>query len=528
MRRALRGLVGVKAMRNDVLLPKFQQRGCSGNGEMAARVEGVSEEILRSYREHWNHIRFRKGWATPLFSFEEVEELLRQAAVTAAHLLTEIEDASDGPVFRQRGGDSMIFLSSVTYHPDGQKERFVRELLHSTLCDARGYILGLTEERIDTMSSHVNRITAYSNATSPIVNGIEELKELVNNLDVELQGTTPSKVLEHLEAAKRLLEGKEVETKVEDVKEEVEMKVEDVKEEEEVGAVEVEAEAEVAPPPHRIDVTGVEKKIASLVSAADVQWDVVKKDPQSYEKELETLQQKCSDSSAVLMKDLLALEQELSSDEGVVHDKEERTRLRGQVKTIHKLLENVDEVTRRVQVLKTATQDEKERQSALKGKKPGRRPTKNSSRSQERKEQVKQLVNKVIMQLRDDATWHAIEVSPEFSVRTGAEFSYATAYLPSLRTDQCQVNASNHGVLTISGVCIPTQEDLRPHLEYFVNTAMQLAASDEGVTYLAHQVRDPVDFIRTLTEAKWGRFAKSYRLPAPIPAETVRATVCII
>ena len=55
------------------------------------------------------------------------------------------------PSFKMRvqGGSSCEYLWEVDFHPPNEPTRFVRELVHATLKDAKGYVEGLTEKQVN-------------------------------------------------------------------------------------------------------------------------------------------------------------------------------------------------------------------------------------------------------------------------------------------------------------------------------------------------------------------------------------------
>lgn len=120
-------------------------------------VAPLSEKQLRAraavvlaYADWWNHLKFKKGWATPLFTFNEVKPLLDRAAEIVVRIRAVL-DATD-PSFKVRmvDGAAREYFWTLTRHPSEQPERFVRSVVHATFKDGRGYVEGLDEGKVDT------------------------------------------------------------------------------------------------------------------------------------------------------------------------------------------------------------------------------------------------------------------------------------------------------------------------------------------------------------------------------------------
>eukprot|EP01059_Diplonema_ambulator_P032024 TRINITY_DN6077_c0_g1_i1.p1 TRINITY_DN6077_c0_g1~~TRINITY_DN6077_c0_g1_i1.p1 ORF type:complete len:476 (+),score=136.92 TRINITY_DN6077_c0_g1_i1:53-1480(+) len=437
----------------------------------------ASTDILNSYLEYWNHIRFRQGWAKPQFTSDEVKGLLEDAAEHAAAIYEELDKESSEPKLRKRGGESIAFLSGVGYDPVEHPERFVRELVHSTLSDVTGYVEGLTTEKVDSLMTarHKHRliITQLENLRRDLEWSTYKAKDKAANLITE--------AIEVLQNEKETCDEEEDE--------------------------------EEAKPKIHINVTSHAQSVKNLVEKTDIKWEKVKEDPSTYNEELKGLQEKCAESTAVLMKDLLALQQEVQSavKEGSKADEE----IKSEILKIHGLLGTVDEVSKRIQVLKTATENEMSRQ-------------KEEEKVQQAAEETKKTLAKLntwfrtlVDTMSSPSTWSSITIKPDFNERNGPHYSLISTYVPNLLPNTCEVNV-NHDVLKISGTCAPTKQDIEKSLSPIVQAAAKDPQSAASLMQRNHE-----EFAQYLSQGRWGTFTKYYTLPCQLPSHAVRAQVSI-
>eukprot|EP01063_Lacrimia_lanifica_P032527 TRINITY_DN5567_c0_g3_i1.p1 TRINITY_DN5567_c0_g3~~TRINITY_DN5567_c0_g3_i1.p1 ORF type:complete len:542 (+),score=226.53 TRINITY_DN5567_c0_g3_i1:51-1676(+) len=501
----------------------------------------ITQDIHESYLEFWDHIRFRKGWATPPFMPDAVQGELGAAAKISAEIMKTVDERKNGPSFRKRGGESVAFLSGVQYNPEEHRPKFVRELVHSTLSDARGYIDGLTEELVDKEIARLNAKEQVAAVAGKVESVMEEVQELAAVMKNSGDGLSPE-VATLLRQLHHALRDPMPPTKVAEEHEEVSVK-----------APEPEPAASEAAKETPIDVTAYQKAVEKLQNATKVEWDSVKKDPASYVKELEAVQDRCTASTSQLMKDLLALEQSITSSvsDGQTPD----AGVKEQVHNIHNLLGAVDEVSRRIHVLKTATIQEKERQAAgekQEEKKPeAKQPPRGEKQKppQQQKQQQQQRVqqpsprrqqqqppppsqqqqqqqlrpmdylNQLAQVCLDKATWEKIPIEPEFQVRNGHDYCLISAYVPTLRKESVGVNI-NYDLLTVSGTCAPTKMEVWRAIEPIVAGFKRNPQAMASIL-----ARPPLEVAQMLSQGKWGQFSKEYTLPAPVPPSAVRAQV---
>eukprot|EP01064_Diplonema_japonicum_P029217 TRINITY_DN4661_c0_g1_i1.p1 TRINITY_DN4661_c0_g1~~TRINITY_DN4661_c0_g1_i1.p1 ORF type:complete len:466 (+),score=102.62 TRINITY_DN4661_c0_g1_i1:47-1399(+) len=358
--------------------------------------------IQQSYLQYWDHIRFRKGWATPQFTSDSVKGLLQDAADHSAAIYEYLDSSNTEPRLRKRGGEAIAFLSGVSYDPIDHPDRFIRELVHSTVSDASGYVEGLTTSKIDELMNAQNKHRV-------IITQMQNLKS-----DLEWSSyKSKEKAMGLIDEAIKVL-----------------------REEEETAAL-------------QINVTSHAKSVQDLVEATDIKWENVKQDPTSYSEELAKVQEKCQESTSNLMKDLLSLQQQTQTAvaEGVPADET----VKSEIVKIHNLLETVDEVAKRISVLQTATESELERQEK-------------TAKQKEEKEETETWLKTLATTMLNPDTWKPIGIKPEFSERNGPQFSLISTYLPSLSPDTCEVNV-NGDVLSITGSCLPTKGEVEQIVE---------------------------------------------------------------
>ena len=112
------------------------------------------DKLVDAYKGYWEHIRFRKGWAVPAFSFEDVEIPMGIAAEYVVRIRNELDKKNPGMKMRLVDGNAQTYLQNVT-KSETQKETFIRDLVHESLKDASGYVENLTKESVDSMLSTI-------------------------------------------------------------------------------------------------------------------------------------------------------------------------------------------------------------------------------------------------------------------------------------------------------------------------------------------------------------------------------------
>eukprot|EP01006_Ploeotia_vitrea_P053402 TRINITY_DN67784_c3_g16_i1.p1 TRINITY_DN67784_c3_g16~~TRINITY_DN67784_c3_g16_i1.p1 ORF type:complete len:697 (-),score=82.20 TRINITY_DN67784_c3_g16_i1:187-2277(-) len=112
-------------------------------------------EVVEAYKQFWNHIKFRKGWAQPPIRQDTVEDLLTKAAEFVVRIRKHLDSKTDGVTLRLRDGSAQDFLWDIDFVPKENPERFVKELVHATFKDSRGYVEGLSEEMVDEYMTEI-------------------------------------------------------------------------------------------------------------------------------------------------------------------------------------------------------------------------------------------------------------------------------------------------------------------------------------------------------------------------------------
>jgi len=108
--------------------------------------------VVHSYADFFAHISFRKGWAKPSFEYYDVFHLFVRAAYVVVRIRLHLDSMTSGIKIRQLDGSARDWMWTVTENPasDAMKEeQFIRNLIHKTLCDAKGYVEGLSAEIVD-------------------------------------------------------------------------------------------------------------------------------------------------------------------------------------------------------------------------------------------------------------------------------------------------------------------------------------------------------------------------------------------
>lgn len=149
-------------------------------GELAPLTSDMRRQIYElkaAYEEFWQQRKFRKGWAKPLFAFDEaVEELLARAAEAVVRIRSHFDELNGSSTVprglsksassiataklpRFKEGRAREYLCSLEQDPRAAPQQFVREIVHATLSNEDGYLEeGLTGDKLDR---YIDKITAY-------------------------------------------------------------------------------------------------------------------------------------------------------------------------------------------------------------------------------------------------------------------------------------------------------------------------------------------------------------------------------
>ena len=167
-------------------------RWCSQNKpyELTSADEQQIDKIIDAYQAFWDHIRFRKGWAKPAFTYEDVEIPMGIAAEYVVRIRRELDKRNPGMKMRMVDGNAQTYLQNAS-KSDTEKETFVRDLVHASLKDATGYVENLTKETVDLMLSKME----VSSLTS------EQLEVLRTNMQLSACDSIDTDIRENKEAA---------------------------------------------------------------------------------------------------------------------------------------------------------------------------------------------------------------------------------------------------------------------------------------------------------------------------------------
>eukprot|EP01012_Entosiphon_sulcatum_P054981 TRINITY_DN762_c0_g3_i1.p1 TRINITY_DN762_c0_g3~~TRINITY_DN762_c0_g3_i1.p1 ORF type:complete len:726 (-),score=198.76 TRINITY_DN762_c0_g3_i1:281-2458(-) len=112
--------------------------------------------VVEAYGHFWSNIKFTKGWATPPFKREEVEDLLHQAAEYVVRIRNHLDAKDASMKMRVRDGSAQEYFWGIDWDPAEDPRRFVVELVHATLKDARGYVEGLSEPLVNEYIAEID------------------------------------------------------------------------------------------------------------------------------------------------------------------------------------------------------------------------------------------------------------------------------------------------------------------------------------------------------------------------------------
>eukprot|EP01060_Flectonema_neradi_P016156 TRINITY_DN2274_c0_g1_i1.p1 TRINITY_DN2274_c0_g1~~TRINITY_DN2274_c0_g1_i1.p1 ORF type:complete len:476 (+),score=83.46 TRINITY_DN2274_c0_g1_i1:51-1478(+) len=441
--------------------------------------ESKVAQIRESYLGYWNHIRFRKGWATPAFKLEDVDEELWEAAEHSAAILEHISSDGEQRLF-QRGGDSSAFLSSVSYDPSSQRQKFIRELVHSTLSDSKGYVHDLTEEKVDMFMKSLES---------------RKLAKAIADIARRIPSNTPhyEEILRNFSEAERCVLGIPPPTPPP----EHQQPTQEQQPEQEEEAPEPETEPVTSPPEDQYitRLTAYKEAIESLAQATEIPWDKVKKNLNTFESSLDAIETRLKDNTSRLTKDLSEIEQYVQMQSSPVSEK-----VQNHVKDIHELARTFDDLGGRIEVLRDAVKKERQRQEK----------DQNDRKLQDK--QRKQL-RKIYMKAE---SWERFRISPRFSSSYEGNLLILTTTIPDIDTSTLRVNISRDNVLSVYGTALPDSEQVDNLIhkcikavsspaEYNIDTSLSL----EEICY-------------QLSEGRWGSLEAMFKLPGAVSREHLR------
>mmetsp|Transcript_8440 Transcript_8440/g.12752 ORF Transcript_8440/g.12752 Transcript_8440/m.12752 type:complete len:211 (-) Transcript_8440:15-647(-) len=122
--------------------------------EFSDADEAKKQKIVHAYQAYWEHIRFRKGWAKPAFEYEDVKIPMDIAAEYVVQIRKLLDQKNPGMKMRMIDGNAQQYLQSIS-REDTEVETFIRDLVHSSLKDAMGYVEKLDEDSVDNLLANI-------------------------------------------------------------------------------------------------------------------------------------------------------------------------------------------------------------------------------------------------------------------------------------------------------------------------------------------------------------------------------------
>eukprot|EP00756_Hemistasia_phaeocysticola_P029080 Hpha_TRINITY_DN16209_c1_g13::TRINITY_DN16209_c1_g13_i1::g.13943::m.13943 len=484
--------------------------------------------LYDAYQEHWNHIKFRKGWSTPKFTATEVNSQLIEAAETTAVLQCLLDDASGGTKLRQRGGNATAFLDTVDYSPQEESPRFVRDLVHQTLRDAAGYVEGLNMETVDNMLQQYQTFSS----TSDMIRGLEGLLDKLEGIKrddrILLVGEQLHKALQMLRDIESSAGAAASPNQSPKAAEQAPSKEEKKEEEEEV-----------------LECLHEGEEINSLIDrATKVTVDELRRDPESAAGEVDSLQERLQQWAGQLVKDVMTLR---NRQAGLQSTKEDRARLG----TLAPLLLEVTKASQRLTKLKPLAENlkrqreeerreekraterrdaELERERARRSKAKAAKA--NTAREQERlpaEHEWRQWLQTLLHKLRDPSAWQQVELQRNDELPGHRSFRHQhnqigrvviQGYLPGLVPRDVEVRVSGP-TLEIKGVQVPEEEQVREMFEQLLGAVNE---SPEGRAMMMHMVMTTghEKCMAELGGDRFGRFSQAFKMQSKIDPRGVR------
>jgi len=480
--------------------------------------------LYDAYQEHWNHIKFRKGWSAPKFSAREVDPQLIEAAETASVLQCLLDDTTEGTKLRQRGGNASTFLDTVEYDPKSEPTRFVRDLVHQTLSDAGGYVEGLNAETVDDILRQYQTFNCASDMIKGLEVVLDKLEDVKRDDRILLVGEQLHKALHMLRDIESSAGTPPLSPKAAEQAPSMEEKEEKREEEEEELECLKEGEA-----------------IHSLIDrATKVSMDELRRDPESAAGEVDSIQERLQTWGQQLVKDVMELRDKQA---GIRSTKEDRARLR----TLAPLLVEVTKASQRLTKLKPLAEDLKRQREEEKRahEEESRLQRQREEREKEAKEKAekekemkesdlppahewRQWLQTLLNKLRDPSAWNQVTLERNeelpghraFRCHRGGRGVVIQGYLPGLVPSAVEVRCSGP-TLAIKGVQVPAEEQVREMFEQL------LGAVNENPNGRARIMRLCIDkgheaCMSELGGDRFGRFNQVYEMPWKVDHRGVR------
>lgn len=466
-----------------------------------------AKQVLEAYGDFWRHVKFAQKWSEPLFTREEVEDLLEMAAECVVRIRSLLDEQGGGLKLRMLDGSAREFLFMIDFHPQIDPERFVRELVHATFQDSKGYVENLSFELVD---GYLDQILDPEKLTSPTLrlsNGIQKVEEMLRKL-VETKDVLVStgfgkvseqnashllhqvqKVIESLAESEKALSsisesiGKDITDKsetdlsaacnetvdsIQDVSVETQMdsssepalSIEENAKEEQGMIIKVKHVAD--------DVQVIWEKIGRLkASLKNVQ--VKSAEGANVDDQVKEMKKKCLEYSDILLQSLIALD-EITGGEAV------RSQRKKEVKHVQSLLDDIDTISNALKDIPAYVEPEMDMEDHL------------------------------------EEYWQKMKLEVQFRVEERQDAYLLSAHIPGMDADSVKLHLNEEqGTFAVTGMRIPSAEQVDEMRQVMRRRKPGLSADDINALILSAGA------------GRFGRFYKTYEIPSDTNPSMIEA-----
>eukprot|EP01124_Arcella_intermedia_P034984 TRINITY_DN8803_c0_g2_i1.p1 TRINITY_DN8803_c0_g2~~TRINITY_DN8803_c0_g2_i1.p1 ORF type:complete len:562 (-),score=159.03 TRINITY_DN8803_c0_g2_i1:96-1781(-) len=505
--------------------------------------------VKDAYSSFWDNIKFKRGWAKPLFSKEEVDHLLEEAA----DIVVEIRNGLDlkDPSFKLRmlEGNGREFLWNVLENPLSDPENFVRGLVHATFQDANGYVEGLDKETIDAKITEIMKkkeITQeslhhkwemlqekldlllqskknpkFSPALRKIDNALTVMAEVFRQLEMESsesedtpQAPTPAvePVVEPASESTDDSKMEQVEEKApEGPPERLPLRKTDTQTE-----LSKPANLEILRATNNIGV--IRSQIIDLAHASDnLNLDNLVDNPEKGQKIIKDLNKKCLEYTESLMKDLLKLDE-------VVCNQEQKPLRKAQVQKIQGLMDDVDKIKQKLVTIqndlrnKEAKKKQKEVELARKNQENKKKELELEQRAKMEMEQKERIEreNRLLKEM-----WKGMKFTPNLKVNESRDQFVISGNIPNMKKEDIKISTGpNNRTLTISGYREPSEEDIA-----ILRKQLEIAKERDPKGQYFPRNEDERGHLMRLGAGRFGSFSETYQIdPISVDLDGITAS----
>eukprot|EP01129_Flabellula_baltica_P005195 TRINITY_DN1859_c0_g1_i1.p1 TRINITY_DN1859_c0_g1~~TRINITY_DN1859_c0_g1_i1.p1 ORF type:complete len:570 (-),score=144.42 TRINITY_DN1859_c0_g1_i1:37-1716(-) len=506
------------------------------------------KQVLDAYGQFWNNIRFKKGWDTPAFNREDVEDLLDLCAEIVVRIRTVIDSTKKNKMtLRIVDGSAREYMWTISQDPRDNPEEFIRGIVLANFMDMDGYVEGLTEDyilrQIDGVLSHFKSSQEVGVIASNLTNALNQVTSLWNEVCAgELSQLSQNQVsdlkdiLNHLNLIIPDLQSVIGSSSVEDTESESEKESMEV----EINEIDDVHEDNV------LQVRKVETDVSQISEQVHEIFENVQRlstDSLDYElakEKIGELQKKASVFSNQLINDMLELD-------SIVGDSNIKPLRKKNVIFIQSLLNDLDKVTAKLSGLQSNLEKEhskaleKEREMALEGLDELARMEKIAEleqaliqKEEERAEHEELARMERLAQFEEEANaqnaensdsdeemtdvtqeddilkqWKQMRLRPKFTVDRKGNGFILQAYIPGINKEDIDVNV-NGDTLVLAGLRLPTEEDL---------ALLQAKIDQAGIPSEQHE-----SALLRLGAGRYGRFSETFQLPHNTDIDNIKAT----